>query len=50
MLPPCAENARQLCHERFKELSALGADLLTHQLPEPVKKGCGHLQQLAERF
>lgn len=50
MLPPCAENARKLCRERFKELASLVADLLTYPLPEPVKKGCGHLQQLAESF
>jgi hypothetical protein len=48
MLPPSAENARTLCRERLKELAALAAKLLTEDLPEPVKRGCLHLQQIAD--
>jgi hypothetical protein len=50
MLPPNAKNARVLCEERLKELSALAADLLANDLPEPVKRGCLHLQQIADSF
>jgi hypothetical protein len=50
MLPPDARNARQLCDERFRELAALAADLLQHPLPNPVKTGCAHLQQIAMNF
>jgi hypothetical protein len=50
MLPPSAENARQLCRERFKELAALAASLLQNPLPNPVKAGCAHLQQIAKNF
>lgn len=50
MLPPSAENARRLCRERLNELAALAANLLTQRLPEPVRKGCGHLQVIAESF
>lgn len=50
MLPPSAENARQLCRERFNELAALAATLLQNSLPNPVKAGCAHLQQIAKNF
>jgi hypothetical protein len=50
MLPPSEENARRLCCERLKELAALAADISVHQLPEPAKKGCRHLQEIAEGF
>jgi len=50
MLPPSAENARQLCRERMKELAVLAAGLLKHPLPEPVKSGCRHLLEIAETF
>ena len=50
MLPPNAKNARVLCEERLRELAALAADLLANDLPEPVKRGCLHLQQIADNF
>lgn len=50
MLPPDAKNARRLCSERFKELSALAAGLLQKPLPNPVKAGCLHLQEIADTF
>jgi hypothetical protein len=50
MLPPNAKNAQALCAERLKELAALAADLLANVLPEPVKRGCLHLQQIAASF
>jgi Ferritin-like len=50
MLPPSAENARQLCRERFKELATLAIALLQNPLPNPVKDGCAHLQQIAKDF
>ncbi len=50
MLPPNAENARRLCLERLRELAVLAANILTHQLPDPVKRGCSHLQEIAKSF
>ena len=50
MLPPSADNARRLCRERLKELAVLAANVLTHQLPDPVKSGCRHLQEIAKSF
>jgi Ferritin-like len=50
MLPPNAENALRLCRERLQELSAIAATLLANQLPEPVKRGCSHIQQIADSF
>jgi hypothetical protein len=50
MLPPDAKNARRLCRERFKELAALTAGILRNPLPNPVKAGCLHLQEMADTF
>jgi len=50
MLPPDAKNARTLCRERFKELAAIAEGLLKHQLPDPVKSGCRHLENIAKTF
>ena len=50
MLPPDAQNARRLCSERFKELAALAAALLRNPLPNSVKAGCAHLQEIADSF
>jgi hypothetical protein len=50
MLPPDAKNARQLCKERLEELSALAGILLKEQLPDPVKNGCRHLENIANVF
>jgi hypothetical protein len=50
MLPPNAKNARRLCRERFKELAGLATGLLQNPLPNPVRAGCAHLQQIAENF
>ena len=50
MLPPHAKNARRLCSERFKELAALAAGLLQNPLPNPVRAGCLHLQEMADTF
>ena len=50
MLPRDAKNARRLCGERFKELAALAAGLLQNPLPNAVRAGCGHLQQIADNF
>ena len=50
MLPPDAKNARRLCSERFKELAALAASLSENPLPNPVKLGCLHLQEIADTF
>jgi hypothetical protein len=50
MLPPDTKNARQLCKERLQELSALARILLKEQLPDPVKNGCRHLENIAELF
>jgi len=50
MLPPSAENARQLCRERIKELAALAADLVQRSVPEPVKGACRHLGEIARNF
>jgi hypothetical protein len=47
MLPPNAKNARTLCKERIHELSAISAELLEQELPDPVKAGCRHLQHIA---
>jgi len=47
MLPASAENARSLCRERLKELAGIAAKLLAEDLPEPVKRGCLHLQQIS---
>jgi hypothetical protein len=50
MLPPDANNALTLCRERIRELAGVAGDLLKDPLPDPVKAGCRHLQQLAEVF
>jgi hypothetical protein len=50
MLPPHAQNAQTLCRERIKELADLATGLLQHPLPDPVKNGCRHLQQIATGF
>jgi Ferritin-like len=50
MLPPNVANARMLCCERLRELAAIGADISKHPLPDPVAKGCKHLQQIADSF
>lgn len=50
MLPPSAESARQLCCERLTELSAIAANFLAERVPEPVLKGCEHLQEIADNF
>lgn len=50
MLPPNAENASRLCRERLQELAGIAARVLAHQLPEPVQRGCSHLQQIATVF
>lgn len=50
MLPPNAENASRLCRERLQELASIAARVLAHQLPEPVQRGCSHLQQIATVF
>ena len=50
MLPRNAENARRLCRERLQELAAIALLILANQLPEPVKRGCSHLQQIANTF
>jgi len=50
MLPPDAKNARRLCGERFQELAAIAAGLQQNPLPNPVKAGCFHLQEIADAF
>jgi hypothetical protein len=50
MLPPDAKNALMLCKERIHELAAIASDLLKEPLPDPVKAGCGHLQEIAASF
>lgn len=50
MLPPHATNAQRLCRERTRELAAIAGELLKHELPDPVKAGCGHLQVIAGTF
>jgi hypothetical protein len=49
-LPPDAKNAAVLCRERFQELAALAAVILQNPVPNPVKTGCFHLQQMAGTF
>ena len=36
--------------ERLQELSALARILLKEQLPDPVKNGCRHLENIAKLF
>ena len=50
MLPPDAENARRLTRERLGELGELAATLSKTALPDPVKCGCRHLEQIAHAF
>jgi len=50
MLPRDVKNARRLCGERFEELAALAAGLVQNPLPNAVRAGCGHLQQIADNF
>jgi hypothetical protein len=50
MLPSDAGNASKLCKERLQELAAIAAALLNGPLPEPVARGCTHLQQIAQHF
>jgi len=50
MLPPDAKNANRLCRERLRELATIAIAVLSSNVPEPVKRGCSHLQQLAETF
>jgi hypothetical protein len=50
MLPPDSKNARRLCLERFQELATLATGLLENSLPNPVKAGCLHLQEIADTF
>jgi ferritin-like protein len=50
MLPPDANNALTLCRERIRELAAIAGDVMNSPLPDPVKAGCRHLQQLANSF
>jgi hypothetical protein len=50
MLPSAAKNARELCKERLRELADIAEVLLEEPLPEPVKRGCAHLQQIANNF
>jgi hypothetical protein len=50
MLPPNPRNAQRLCRERIQELAGVAADLLKRELPDPVKAGCRHLQQLSGIF
>ena len=49
-LPHNVENARKLCGERLQELAAIAAALPAEQLPEPVRKSCTHLEQIAKSF
>jgi hypothetical protein len=49
-LPPNAVNARTLCKERFTELAAIAAKLLDQPLPEPVKNGCRHIEEIGKNF
>lgn len=50
MLPPSAANAHTLCRERLRELAGVAAGLLKHPLPEPVKRGCQHVAEMAASF
>jgi len=50
MLPPDAANARRLCTERLRELADIAARLVSSQVPDPVKRGCAHLQQISKTF
>jgi hypothetical protein len=50
ILPPNPENARRLCRERLQELSILSANLLTNPLPDAVRSGIKHLQEIAASF
>jgi hypothetical protein len=50
MLPPNAENAQRLCRERLNELGGIAAGLSTNRLPDAVKSGCNHLQEIAAAF
>jgi hypothetical protein len=50
MLPPNQKNTQRLCRERLNELSGLAAGLLTNRLPDAVKSGCKHLQEIAANF
>jgi hypothetical protein len=49
-LPPEAKNAQQLCKERFTELAGLSSGLLKEDIPEAVKNGCRHLENIAKAF
>jgi len=49
-LPPEAKNAQQLCKERFTELAGLSSGLLKEDIPEAVKNGCRHLENIANAF
>ena len=49
-LPPSPEHALQLCRERMEELALLTTDLVNQPVPDPVKRGCGHLQDISHTF
>jgi hypothetical protein len=50
MLPPDARHAQLLSRERLRELAALAAQLQRSSLPQPVRAGCSHLEEIANRF
>jgi hypothetical protein len=49
-LPACATNASLLCRERFQELAGIAKRLAKHELSNPAKAGCLHLQEIADGF
>jgi len=50
MLPPDAKNALLLCKERLQELAEIAARIASNHVPDPVKRGCAHLQQISKTF
>lgn len=50
MLPPNIGAATLLCRERLNELASIGSAIVAEQVPEPIMRGCSHLQQVAKAF
>jgi hypothetical protein len=50
MLPPDAANARRLTRERLEELASLAVNISKTPVPDSVRNGCRHLEDIAKAF
>jgi hypothetical protein len=50
MLPHRSDNALRICRERLTELATEAAGLRAEATPDPVKRACGHVQEMARAF